>query len=687
MASGKVRHIKELKKNRSWLFVVIYTVISLAAIAAIGFFVYYMTDYMAKSELKAEYDAIKYMASIYETPEDEELLIKSGRDYILTDNGGEVISQNGEDTCSDKGSVLTMPSTGEQVTVYTDEKNGFLQVDRAGKIGVDFKGIFQRFEERGSEDELENLEIFTDTFGLDKTDIRIADFGRKLNINLESVLRLPLWMSAETESGGNVLTAKAYCSVSMLNAVKYLLFCLVITLLALLIFCFALGNILKGFRNQRRTMKVFFEDVVTRGHNWMWFLARGDHMLKTSSAMKETFAVISFSFVKYTNYCLCHSMEEGDRLLKRIHDTISLYLERKELIARSPSPSDFALILKFSDVNALRMRIDTIIHELEKIDGDHIFTFQAGVDVINAAREARERSDRRKLDLEREYNNACAARASLSDKDATGMAFFDSKLMEEQIWEDKVRERQRTALEKEEFVVYYQPKYDPSTDKLKGAEALVRWKSPEFGLVPPGRFIPIFEKNGFITEIDHYMLAHVARDQMKWLREGKECVPVSVNVSRAHFVESGLAEQIKDIVDSEGTPRKLIEIELTESAFFDDKKALVNTISKLREYGFTVSMDDFGSGYSSLNSLKDMPLDVLKLDADFFRGEDNDERGRIVVTETIRLAKSLNMKTVAEGVEDKKQVEFLAKQGCDMIQGFVYDKPMPADEFEQKMQS
>ena len=221
-------------------------------------------------------------------------------------------------------------------------------------------------------------------------------------------------------------------------------------------------------------------------------------------------------------------------------------------------------------------------------------------------------------------------------------------------------------------MVYYQPKYDPQTDELRGVEALIRWDSHELGFVNPGRFIPIFENNGIIPKIDHYMITHVARDQKRWLDEGYECVPASVNVSRAHFIEKDLAVQIRDAVDKEGAPHELIEIELTESAFFDDKKAMIDTIRQLKEFGFKVSMDDFGSGYSSLNSLKDMPLDVLKLDAEFFAGDVNDDRGEIVVSEAIQLAKRLNMLTVAEGVEAKEQVAFLAKHGCDMIQGYIY---------------
>ena len=182
------------------------------------------------------------------------------------------------------------------------------------------------------------------------------------------------------------------------------------------------------------------------------------------------------------------------------------------------------------------------------------------------------------------------------------------------------------------------------------------------------------------------MLSHVARDQKSWLDEGRKCVPVSVNVSRAHFAETNLAEQIKEIIDREGAPHNLIEIELTESAFFDDTKQMLKTIKKLKSYGFLVSMDDFGSGYSSLNSLKDMPLDILKLDAGFFGGDKHNERAEIVVAETLQLAKKLNMTTVAEGVDYQSQVDFLAAEGCDMIQGYFYSKPMPKEEYALKLE-
>ena len=240
------------------------------------------------------------------------------------------------------------------------------------------------------------------------------------------------------------------------------------------------------------------------------------------------------------------------------------------------------------------------------------------------------------------------------------------------------------ALVNKEFKVYLQPKISATEERLAGAEALVRWIHPTEGFIPPNKFIPIFETNGFILKLDDYMIEEVARQQAKWIAEGRRIVPISVNVSRAHFTREDLAEHICTIVDKYKVPHNVIELELTESAFFDDKEVLLSTVKKLRGYGFPVSMDDFGAGYSSLNSLKELQIDVLKIDADFFRGENVEERGMLIVSEVIDLAKKLNMKIVAEGIESREQVDFLIEQECDLIQGYFFAKPMAVEEFVEK---
>ena len=282
------------------------------------------------------------------------------------------------------------------------------------------------------------------------------------------------------------------------------------------------------------------------------------------------------------------------------------------------------------------------------------------------------------------FNGAGVAISSLSDDNDNRMVWFNDAMQQEQLWVHKVENDMENALKNKEFQVYLQPKYSTKEEILSGAEALVRWIHPTEGFVAPYRFIPIFEKNGFVIQLDDYMIVEVARQQAKWISEGKKVVPISVNVSRVHFVREDLAEHICQLVDQFNVPHEYIELELTESAFFDDKDVLLNTIKKLKAYGFEILMDDFGAGYSSLNSLKELPLDVVKLDAGFFRDADESGRGKLIVEDTISLAKKLDMRIVAEGIETREQVDFLAEMNCDLIQGYYFAKPMPINEFEEK---
>lgn len=509
-------------------------------------------------------------------------------------------------------------------------------------------------------------------FGIGKT-IRVYALDESMveDADAESI-DFKYWLRFDTTDGGYVLS-EYVVAIDKVDVFALGIILLVLGLLVIVLSILAIVGVILEFKNHNQTVDLVFGDDITGGKNKLWFDAKAARILKKRKLAETDFAIVNILLVKYGNFCVCHSAIEGERVLKSVYNTIVASLESDEICARNDA-ANFVLLMKAGDDESLRVRIGKLIDNLEHIYSVHKFSFHAGIKRID-----------RGSNIEREYNYAWSACSLLENSDDSGINFFDEKLLEETMWVDKVAERQQYALDHEEFVVYYQPKYDPKTEQLKGAEALVRWQSDIYGFVSPGRIIPIFEKNGFITEIDHYMLRHVARDQKRFADLGYSIVPVSVNVSRAHFMEDDLAEQIKAIVDEEGADRSFIEIELTESAFFDNKKAMIDTIEKLRSYGFSVSMDDFGSGYSSLNSLKDMPLDVLKLDAEFFRGETAGDRREIVVSEAIRLAKGLNMKTVAEGVEVKEQVDFLAELGCDMIQGYYFAKPMPVEEYEKRL--
>lgn len=445
---------------------------------------------------------------------------------------------------------------------------------------------------------------------------------------------------------------------------------------------FLFWNVLSSIAMQKRLVNQLYQDPVTEGNNWCHFIEQSRKILKKSKNANHTCAVVNLHMLRFQDYCACNGSKEGDALLKKIDGYLRVNMDRGETCARF-SKADFGLLLHCRSVELCEKRLKKLLVELTGVKRDKMMSFSAGIYLLRPAANRKERR-RRQIDLNQVYHFASAARSSIRGKEGEHIKIFDQQILQEQLWKHKVEERMEAALAAGEFQMYLQPKFHPVTEKIVGAEALVRWISPEDGMIPPGRFIPIFEENGFITKLDDYMISEVAKLQSEWKINGRKQVPISVNVSRVNFVKADLAEHICRLVDGYGAEHAGIELELTESAFLGNKNMLQKILQELKMCGFCLSMDDFGAGYSSLNSLKDLPIDVLKLDMDFFRGDGSKERGEIVVKETIRLAKSLHMKIVAEGIEKKEQVEFLAEQGCDMIQGYYFARPMPVSEFNER---
>ncbi|MCR5250779.1 MAG: EAL domain-containing protein [Lachnospiraceae bacterium] len=670
MVRQKEKDFRKLKKGQSWLSVVSFVISYLCFTIVLGAIVVVFFIYMQSTKLNEESSNINQMAELYRlaTTTDNEgimdYLKEEGRSFIVRDVRGKTLFRQGEDTISNRRIYFTGADESIRYNIFADTES------------VDF------FEDQNNSG-LKGLVNYFSLHMTEKNAGRGDDEDDDDGIVVESLV-IPYWISVYLEDGSSFI-GKCNLQVEKEDVVVITTFLLGMMVMLIVIFIGLISGIIRNIGYQTKLTDFFLTDEVTLGNNWMAYLIKGEALLKKMRNAGKRYAVLNLVIVKYRNYCLCHSLEEGELMLRKISKIIDANIQPKRELNAHVSSSSFALLLELTGEDTLKHRITALTEELQKADPEHVFQFQVGVALVEASIHNGKAVMRRNPQLEQLYNNACTARTTLEKADDSGIAFFNKDLVEEQKWINTVQERQQQALEREEFVVYYQPKYSPDESKISGAEALIRWQSPEFGLVAPGRIIPIFENNGFITEIDHYMIRHVARDQKAWLDQGLECVPISVNVSRAHFAEEDLAEQIRDMVDEAGTPHHLIEIELTESAFFDDKNALITTIERLKSYGFSVSMDDFGAGYSSLNSLKDMALDVLKLDAEFFRGDAEQDRKEIVVGEAIRLARSLNMRTVAEGVEEKDQVEFLAQQGCDMIQGFIYAEPMPKEEYEERI--
>ena len=289
------------------------------------------------------------------------------------------------------------------------------------------------------------------------------------------------------------------------------------------------------------------------------------------------------------------------------------------------------------------------------------------------------------LDIERRFDRAKMASESVKDNLTNPIGVYDNSMREAEVLADQLIDDFQTAIKEKQFVVYYQPKYDVRGHEpaLGSAEALVRWKHPKLGMVSPGAFIPLFEKNGLIQELDRYVWTETAAQIRDWKDRFNASVPVSVNVSRIDLYDPDLIDKLLDIVGANGLSTKELLLEITESAYTESSEHIVEKVKKLRELGFKIEMDDFGSGYSSLGMLSKIPIDALKLDMQFIRSAFGERRDTRLLEAMIRLAGLFEVPTIAEGVETAEQVSSLKAMGCDFIQGYFFSRPVPAAEFEK----
>lgn len=439
------------------------------------------------------------------------------------------------------------------------------------------------------------------------------------------------------------------------------------------IIIYLLVMIISQRRSNRRIVKMLYLDPVTGGDNWYRFRINASRIVNSKQFLKKKYALVNFDINRFKIINDAYGYHKGDEILKDIYGIIKRWIKQGEYFTRYAA-DQFYIIMSFQDEMDLRERIQDLNDRLHLLSYTKTAKFFYGVYHIT------ERTD--SIDRMGEFANV--AKNTIKGNSEYNISFFDEVARKRLIEEEEIERSMNEALKNEEFQVYLQPKYMAKEETIFGAEALVRWQDSSGKALSPCYFIPVFEKNGFITQLDIYMVRKVCELLKGWLDKGYAPLPISVNISRLHFVNGHLAETIRDIVDSYQVPHHLIELELTESAFLQDKRLLIDTVIRLRNYGFLVSMDDFGAGYSSLNSLKDLPLDVVKLDGELFRITDEVERGLTVIRNTITMAKDLHMQVVAECIETKEQVEFLCTVGCDIIQGYYFAQPMPADQFEQR---
>lgn len=370
----------------------------------------------------------------------------------------------------------------------------------------------------------------------------------------------------------------------------------------------------------------------------------------------------------------------GDTLLKHIAYILSLEFTENEVISRY-SGDVFHIFCHFVSRQELEERLESVAIDISNFVFDTRESYRIsvcfGVYVV----------DNPHLLVEMMGDYADFAVKKIKSNYITSIYFYNDEIRNRIIEEQEIENEMQRGIDNEDFQVYIQPKYSLKTMKIQSGEALVRWQHPQKGFLPPDTFIGVFEKNGFITKLDMYMLENVCKELRKWMDSGMDPVVISVNQSRLHLNNPNYLNLLVKMLKIYGIEPQWIELEITESVFFEDMEQMITIINRLHELGFKISMDDFGSGYSSLNMLSAIDVDILKIDQKFFNESSNNIRGRQIVGNIISMVSGLGIVVVAEGVETKEQVEFLKFTECDMVQGYYFAKPMPINEFEIQLRN
>ncbi len=413
-------------------------------------------------------------------------------------------------------------------------------------------------------------------------------------------------------------------------------------------------------------------DPLTGLYNRSAFMKNAQDILNANPLAEYSIMKLNIGGFKVLNDVL--GRDVGDKLLITIAGVLRDVIGKNGVYARLFS-DHFAMLIPYSERS---IHPQTILDAVQKAVSDapeisHEVQFYIGVYKVTD----------RELSVDNMTDRASIACRSISGSFREHIAYYDDKMRRQMIEEQEICDDARRALKNKEFYVCYQPIYGIRAKKFVSAEALVRWNHPTKGQILPAKFIPVFEKNGFIAELDLYVLEQVCIYQKKRFDEGLPPFPISVNVSRMSLYNPNLFETISELTDRYRVDPKYFRIEITESAYNDNPSQLLDTIGRLRRKCYPVLMDDFGSGYSSLNTLKDIPIDVLKLDMKFMQGFEKNGKVGTIVTSVARMSKWLNVPLLAEGVETREQYEFLASIGCAYIQGFYFSRPVPENDFTQ----
>lgn len=408
-------------------------------------------------------------------------------------------------------------------------------------------------------------------------------------------------------------------------------------------------------------------DALTGLYNRSTFCRKTADFLRQNP--EGTYNMVQFDIERFKVINELYGNFMGDRILLLIAEGLQKCLKSKGTYGRLEA-DHFAVCLPAGTEELQQVR-DQMEKSLASVKIEQKINLYYGVYTI----------EDRGMSVDLMCDRANLALRTVKGNSNRAYAVYNDELHQVVLSEQQLTNSMEEALLQRQFEVYYQPVVDLNTGDVVSAEALVRWNHPEKGMVSPGFFIPFFEHNGFIIKLDAYIREEVCRNMMELRRRGLKNIPVSVNVSRLEFYDPNLCRSIIDLTERYRLEPQMMRLEITESAYTDNPQQLLAAMKELQNYGFQVLMDDFGSGYSSLNMLKDVPVDILKMDMKFLEDQGISGRGPEILASLVRMAKKLGMRTIADGIETKEQGDFLRSVGCEYGQGYYYARPMPADSF------
>lgn len=415
-------------------------------------------------------------------------------------------------------------------------------------------------------------------------------------------------------------------------------------------------------------------DVLTGSYNIEKFIKYVTDVVKNQA--QDHFAIVVLDVNRFKAINDIYGRDIGDEILRHIARIVDLNLNIFDAYCRM-SGDVFAICIQYKEESDLVEFTKIVTEGIENNPRGYKITVNYGICLIQDDT----------IPIIEMVDWANLALKTVKGSYLQNYAFYDEKLRQKMLEEEELENEMQEALSNGQFKMYLQPKIDMGSNKLKGAEALIRWEHPTRGIIYPNSFIPLFERNGFVVELDKYIWEQACILLQKWKNEGKPLIPISVNVSRMNIYRPDFYEFIIHLIKKYDIPSEYLELELTESVFLEDPDELYAMLQKLRDIGFRLSMDDFGSGYSSLSMLRDVPIDVLKIDRGFLNEAVHTEKGKTIITFVVLLAQKLQLEVIAEGVENKDQITFLMDCGCFVAQGFYYSKPIDLEEFEEFKQS